>query len=235
MINFSHSVGTPQPIQTLFFDMDGTLLDLAFDNFIWLECVPKLWAQQQQCSIIKAKEILYQFYLKHQGQLNWYSSKFWQQQLGIDVLALQQNYRQRIQPRAECFELLSSLQEKGFDCWLVTNADEATLQLKLETITLRPYFSHIISSESLGFPKEQIQFWQQLQQMHLFEQQYVALIDDNYAVLESAQKFGIKHLWSISQPDSTTIRSQYHADFTHLQQLTDLLDQIIIHHEDYVH
>ena len=37
-------------IDTVMFDMDGTLLDLHFDNFFWLELVPEHFGKQHGVS-----------------------------------------------------------------------------------------------------------------------------------------------------------------------------------------
>lgn len=224
-ITLANSAPT-QRIDQIFFDMDGTLLDLAFDQMIWMQCVPEIWAAQQACSLAEAKDKLYAFYLQHHGQLNWYSSQFWQQQLGIDVIALQRAKQQHIATRPQCFELLTQLRQQGIDCWLLTNADQAALALKLENIALRPYFSHIISSESIGFAKEQPEFWQQLQARHPFNPQRCCLVDDNYAVLACAQRYGIGQLLSIQQPDSTAERSEFDRRYVHLEQLNEVLQYL---------
>ena len=204
--------------------MDGTLLDLAFDNYIWMQLVPQIWAEKNQLELETARQKLYEFYLSNQGSLNWYSSRFWQDHLNIDVLALQHTHQHRISARPHCFTLLESLKQQNIDCWLVTNADCATLQLKLDNIALRPYFSHIVSSESLGYPKEQQGFWHGLQQQRTFDPSRCVLVDDNYDVLKSAQDYGIGKLVSITQPDSSSERKSVSEEYLHLQDLTDLLN-----------
>ena len=78
--------------KVVLFDMDGTLLDLAFDDFIWNECLPKRHSETHHLSLTESQEILNQFYRSHKHTLAWYSSNFWTQTTGVDVLKLQQNF-----------------------------------------------------------------------------------------------------------------------------------------------
>ena len=48
-----------QSCDTLMLDMDGTLLDLAFDNYVWLQLVPAEYAQQREIPEAQAREELY--------------------------------------------------------------------------------------------------------------------------------------------------------------------------------
>ena len=43
-------------IETFFLDLDGTLLDLAFDNFFWHEHLPYVYANSKDIEFKKAKE-----------------------------------------------------------------------------------------------------------------------------------------------------------------------------------
>lgn len=221
----------------MLFDMDGTLLDLSFDNQIWLEQLPLRWAEQQHCTLATAQARLGQFYQAHHGTLNWYSSRFWQAQLGIDVLQLQYHWRHQISLREGCIDLLDELQRRGVTCWLVTNADRATLQLKLDHLALenhdlRPYFTHRVSSESLGYPKEDIQFWHLLQQQYALDPAQAWLIDDNLAVLDTAKRCGVARCIAVTQPDRrhspVTLPRQYYPDqIAQLPQLSKLIMQSV--------
>ena len=67
-------------IDTVLLDMDGTLLDLHFDNHFWLEVIPHQLAKQQQIPLQQAREQMAARYEAVQGQIQWYCLDYWQQQ-----------------------------------------------------------------------------------------------------------------------------------------------------------
>ncbi|OTG66334.1 HAD-IA family hydrolase [Acinetobacter silvestris] len=208
----------------LFFDMDGTLLDLAFDDLIWNHKLPERHASTHQYSPAKSLDILQAFYQEHKHTLSWYSSKYWTSKVGVDVLQLQYEHKEKIAPRTGCFELLTILKEQGYRCWLLTNADNAGLQLKLENVDLSPYFEVMISSEDIGYSKEFVEFWQILQEKHPFDPEHAVLVDDTAPVLQGAEKFGIENLVTILQPSSSkAARNALELEYPAIQDLTELL------------
>ncbi|MCK4080483.1 MULTISPECIES: HAD-IA family hydrolase [Acinetobacter] len=210
-------------LKLIMFDMDGTLLDLAFDDYIWNQCLPEHYAQFHGYSLEKSHQYLQQLYLDHKHTLNWYSSAFWSLQTGINILKMQQNHESKICLRPGSLELLEQLKAAGHVCWLVTNADCKSLELKLENILLRPHFDLIISSEQIGYPKETLAFWQYLQQQHSFNPEQAVLIDDTAQVLHSAKQFGIKNLFTILQPSSLQApRLQEQLDYPAIDNLIEL-------------
>ena len=111
--------------------MDGTLLDLAYDDFIWNHQLPIRYAEQHQCSLEQSTQALFQFYQTHNHTLNWYSTRFWTAKVGVDTLALQQEFKHKVSLREGCLELLDYLKSNGYPCWLATNADCERLKFKL--------------------------------------------------------------------------------------------------------
>lgn len=188
-------------IDLILFDMDGTLLDLSFDNRFWGEYVPQAWAQQQGHSVAEAMGHLVPRFAAEQGQLSWYSLPFWTDALGLDVAALKHEYRDQIALRPSALHVLDCLRSHGKRLWLVTNAHPLALSLKLQQTGIGHYFEQIISSHDLGHAKEQAPFWIALQAHHPFDPARSLMIDDSESVLYAAQRAGL-HVLGIESPDS---------------------------------
>jgi HAD superfamily hydrolase (TIGR01509 family) len=189
-------------IDTVLLDMDGTLLDLNFDNHFWKEFVPLKFAQQKGLSLDAAKQHTNPLFKSMEGKLEWYCLDYWSEVLQLDIAGLKAEISGLIAVLPHVTEFLEKLQQSSQKVLLVTNAHRDSLGLKMEKTCLQPFFDGIISSHDLGFPKERADFWQLLQQQQSFDKKTTVLIDDSLAVLNSARLFGIAHLISVSKPDS---------------------------------
>lgn len=189
-------------IQTVLLDMDGTLLDLHFDNYFWQEHLPACWADQQGLDLVAAKRQLSPRFKQVEGTLAWYCLDFWSRELALNVLALKDEVQHKIRLRPHAERLLETLRRLGKQCVLVTNAHPAVLEYKLARTDLGRHFQSLYTAHAFGEPKESVRFWQMLENHLAFERSTTLLIDDNRRVLEAARDHGIQHLLSIVQPDS---------------------------------
>lgn len=189
-------------IDTVLLDMDGTLLDLNFDNHFWQEFVPLRFAQLHGLSMEQAKQQLMPRFKAMEGKLEWYCLDYWSAELQLNIAGLKQELAELIAVHPHVTEFLEAVRQSGRRLLLVTNAHRDSLNLKMEKTCLHAFFDEIVSSHDFGLAKEQQGFWQILQDRHVFEKHRTLLVDDSLNVLRSAQSFGIAHLVSITQPDS---------------------------------
>ncbi|WP_172150486.1 MULTISPECIES: GMP/IMP nucleotidase [Pseudomonas] len=189
-------------IDTVLLDMDGTLLDLHFDNHFWLEHLPQRYAELHGISRALADAELLPLFHAHAGQLNWYCTDFWSRELNLSIRELKREVAHLIALRPDADTFLAAVRAAGKRVVLITNAHRDSLSLKLERIELAPYFDRLISSHDYGFAKEDQQFWFALQQDLGFAAARSLFIDDSLPILRSARAFGVGHLLAVRQPDS---------------------------------
>lgn len=190
-------------IDIVLLDMDGTLLDLRFDNYFWLEVIPQRYAERHGLSIERAREVLNPRFVAKQGTLDWYCIDFWTQDLSLDVAQLKREMRDQVSflPGAEQF--LQVLKARAVRTALVTNAHHESLAVKAKQTDLTRYFDHVISSHRYGYPKENGSFWERLRRELNFDPARALFVDDSLAVLRAARRYGIGQIVAITHPDTT--------------------------------
>ncbi|RYV03692.1 GMP/IMP nucleotidase [Shewanella sp. OPT22] len=198
-----------QAIDTVLLDMDGTLLDLHFDNYLWLNTVPQAIAEKNNISVAQAKTMVEDDYERVFGTLNWYCLDHWQQHFGIDIIALHEASTQRIQLRPDCMPFLNQLQHMRKQRILITNAHPDSLALKLKHTELASGLDTIISSHQSGYPKEDPRFWDWLYSQYEITAKRCLFVDDNEHILVASQKAGIGFQLGITNPDSMGERKSF--------------------------
>jgi len=189
-------------IDTVLLDMDGTLLDLHFDNHFWLEHVPKRYAQIHGLDPQAANEEMMGRYEAVAGTLDWYCVDYWSRELGLDIVMLKQEVAHLIAVHPHVLEFLDALEAAGKRRVLVTNAHRESLALKLELTSLGGHLDRVLCSHDFGLPKEYAQFWERLRETEPYDPQRTLFVDDSLAVLRAARDHGIRWLLAISHPDS---------------------------------
>ena len=211
-----------ETIDTVLLDMDGTLLDLRFDNYFWLELVPERYASRHGMTLEQARAVIVPLFAGKQGTLDWYCMDFWTRELSLDIAAMKHEAREQVRflPGAERF--LRTLRERGLQVALVTNAHRNSLKVKAGQTGLLNYFDVVFSSHSFGVPKEHPEFWRQLEATLRFDPARTLFVDDSHSVLTAAHRHGIGHIFAISRPDSTLDRRSV-SDFPSVEAVSELL------------
>jgi putative hydrolase of the HAD superfamily len=189
-------------IDTVLLDMDGTLLDLHFDNHFWQTHVPLRYAEAKGLSREAARDELVSRYHARAGTLEWYSVDFWETELEMDIMRLKEEVAHLIAIHPSVVEFLAAIRYAGKCVVLVTNAHHKSVTLKMARTGLRPNFDAVITSHELGHAKEEQAFWHRLQECQPFDPQRSVLVDDSLPVLDSARDYGIRHLVTIRRPDT---------------------------------
>lgn len=211
-------------IDTVLLDMDGTLLDLHFDNYFWQEYLPQKWGELNNLDLDSAKSRLMPGLAEMEGTLSWYCLDHWSTHLGVDILKMKQDVGHLIQERPTAIEFLQFLASAGKQKALVTNAHQGLIDMKFNCTELGQHFEHVFCSHQFGFAKEELKFWDALQVVFPFNPDRTLLIDDNHKVLNSAKSYGIKHLLTIAQPDSRDVRREA-GEFVAIESFLDICSQ----------
>lgn len=210
-----------QNLKTLMLDMDGTLLDLAYDNFMWLTHVPAVYAEHHRLEPDEAREQLYGVYRELEGTLDWYCLDHWSERLEIDVLGLHRQQRERIQWLPGALDFLRAVAASPVRVLLVTNSHQDTLALKAEVTGLERYFDAVYSSHDIGHPKEDQAFWQSIDANESIDPPTTLFVDDNVSVLRSAARFNTGALLHVTRPDTSAPPKQ-HEEFDGIESLAEI-------------
>ena len=91
-------------IDTVLLDMDGTLLDLQYDNYFWLRHMPRRYAEIHSRDETETRKVAARFE-KQRGTLNWYCLDHWSRELNLDIPALKLEIQHmiRMRPHVENF------------------------------------------------------------------------------------------------------------------------------------
>lgn len=189
-------------IDTVLIDMDGTLLDLRFDNWFWQEHVPAHWAARRGLEAGEAlKELLPRFEAAR-GRLDWYCVDYWSRELDLDIGALAEAASGNVAWIPGAAEFLARLGALGKERLLLTNAHPATLAMKDRRARVLSRVDGAFSSHDFGAPKEDPRFWPRFAAAKAFDPTRTLLIDDSVPVLIAARAAGIGSLCAILRPDS---------------------------------
>ena len=90
-------------IKTVLLDVDGTLLDLHFDNSVWDNALPKAFATKHiLSSMSESRSNLYAHMRKVRGKIEFYSFDYWSSFTNTDIEKLHELEQGKIAFRKRC-------------------------------------------------------------------------------------------------------------------------------------
>ena len=137
-------------VKVISLDMDGTLIDAEFTDWVWKHGIPSLYAAKEGVSFEAARLRVEGEYDKvGDGAIEWYDIKYWLDffQLAEDWRNLLERYAGKIRVYPDANLLLKRLGEK-FPLVLTSNAGREFIEVELGTTGLGAYFEHIFSATS---------------------------------------------------------------------------------------
>jgi HAD superfamily hydrolase (TIGR01509 family) len=214
-------------IDVVCLDMDGTVLDLRFDNLFWLELLPRRWGEARGLDYATALRQLRPLFEAKRGTLEWYCVDHWSEELGLDVPGLKHELRDEIRYLDGAAEFLDLLRASGKRVLLTTNAHPLSLQVKESQTQLSRHFDELVTSHEFGVPKEHPDFWTQLELRHDVPLVRTLFVDDSAAVVEAARRARVGWIYQVLQPDSTQPPHPPVAGIAGLLRLADLRESVV--------
>ena len=190
-------------IDTVMLDMDGTLLDLRFDNWFWRELIPSRYAQARGISTRQAWELLAPKFRAVTGTMRWYCLDYWSEELALDVAGIKRAALAEVGYLPGAQDFLVKLKLSGKRRVLLTNSHPTMLAIKNLKAQLLAHFDACYSTHPFQAPKEDAAFWPRLHVAEPFVPERTLFVDDSLPVLDAARGFGIAWLRAVRRPDSS--------------------------------
>jgi putative hydrolase of the HAD superfamily len=165
------------------FDMDGTLVDPEFTDWVWGHGIPTLYMEKVGIPFDEAKAYVVEEYLKvGEGALEWYDIKYWFRffQLEQSWNILMKRYADKINLYPDVNQLLERLKSR-FVLVLTSNAGREFIDIEMEATDLGKYFDRIFSATSdFGEVKKTGGFYQRICQILGTEPEEIVHVGDHY-------------------------------------------------------
>lgn len=135
-------------IRIISLDMDGTLVNSRFVDKVWMEGMPRLYAERTGLDLPAAREYVIGEYMKiGSDHLEWYDLKFWIDKFGLSMGKdeLLELYEDEIEVYPEVEEVLELLSE-SYELVVTSNAAREFIDIELDG--LQGYFREVFSATS---------------------------------------------------------------------------------------
>ena len=203
-------------------DLDGVILDLAYDIKFWELWLPEQVANQTNKSIEETKEEIMAEIDIQRGTLNFYDLNYWDDLLNVDCMQIFREKTERCSYLEGSYEALQRLSTLKNPKYIMTNGDPRIQDYKAETQNFLEFFDSIFYSMHVGYPKESKEFWALARHNLNLDFEDTIFIDDDFKVATAAAKAGIKQVAWITPGKNRILQNRVET----FASLSDLVSTI---------
>ena len=203
-------------------DLDGVILDLAYDIKFWELWLPEQVANQTNKSIEETKAEIKAEIDIQRGTLNFYDLNYWDDLLNVDCMQIFKEKTERCSYLGGSYEALQRLSTLKNPKYILTNGDPRIQEYKAETQNFLEFFDSIFYSMHVGYPKESKEFWALARHNLNLDFEDTIFIDDDFKVVTAAAKAGIKQVAWITQGKNRILQNRVET----FASLSDLVSTI---------
>jgi len=130
------------------FDLDGTLVDLDFDLYLWFEELPRLYSEQNGVPLAQAKEMMRSEYDRIGMQRReWYDICFWirHHNLKVDPQKVVKDLSHKISVFPDALPVLKKFKSQKRRMVVFSNTPKMFLDIKKKVDCLEGFFERTIS------------------------------------------------------------------------------------------
>ena len=203
-------------------DLDGVILDLAYDIKFWELWLPEQVANQTNKSIEETKAEIKAEIDIQRGTLNFYDLNYWDDLLNVDCMQIFKEKTERCSYLRGSYEALQRLSTLKNPKYILTNGDPRIQEYKAETQNFLEFFDSIFYSMHVGYPKESKEFWALARHNLNLDFEDTIFIDDDFKVATAAAKAGIKQVAWITPGKNRILQNRVET----FASLSDLVSTI---------
>ena len=203
-------------------DLDGVILDLAYDIKFWELWLPEQVANQTNKSIEETKAEIKAEIDIQRGTLNFYDLNYWDDLLNVDCMQIFKEKTERCSYLRGSYEALQRLSTLKNPKYILTNGDPRIQDYKAETQNFLEFFDSIFYSMHVGYPKESKEFWALARHNLNLDFEDAIFIDDDFKVVTAAAKAGIKQVAWITPGKNRILQNRVET----FASLSDLVSTI---------
>jgi HAD superfamily hydrolase (TIGR01509 family) len=214
-------------IDTVLLDLDGTLLDQAYDNHIWRDLVPQRFAVARAMDLHAAYAEIARLFAERSGTLDWYCIEYWTRTLGVDIGGLHREVRSHVAWLPGARDFLGRTRAAGKRLVLLTNSHPIALTVKHEETGVLDLLDAAATSHEFGAPKEDPRFWAAAQSRFGFDPARNLFADDNAKMLDAASAAGVRWVYGVRHWDTRGSRRE-HAHHPAVDAVADLMGTFLV-------